>query len=294
MILPWSTSLAGQWDAYCDATIGAWFWHRSGWMQYCEVGSTDALNMSFAVVEDGEIVGICPIILSNGTLTYYGAPCPEPLYRDVGIRQEMVNHLTAIVGAYTIDSYDLRGTGLDATTSQDISWMTRVIDLNPPSEIEAIRRWLNVRKSYKSLIHRGQRTHLIETSTHPRTVQVLHDIHREQAGRETRPQQTWDLMAAWVQQGYAYLCTAWNSAGLCDGAVYIYTYKGHEYYGHAATRVQSINHALLWEAIRRSTAQTFETGWQRHSVGKKDHAIEFFRRGFGGADQAFPVSRYYV
>ena len=293
MIIPWSTSLAPQWDAYCDDHPLAWFWHRSGWMIYCESRSSEMLNLSFAVVHGGEIVGICPIIREGSALLYERGPCPEPLYDNDAIKYEILTHLRAVMRSYRVDTYDFRG-AISGIATSDISWATRIIELHAPSGIELIPRLLNVRKSYRSLIRRCQETHHIEKSYDPRAVNILHDLHREQAGRETRPQTTWDLMSAWVQSGHAYLCTAFNSAGICDGAIYVYAYKDHEYYGHAATRIKDINHALIWKAISTSTAQTFEAGWQSHARDKKGQAIEFFRRGFGGTNQPFIVSRFFT
>jgi|TARA_R110000824_G_scaffold44320_4_gene129008 hypothetical protein len=252
--------------------------------------------MSFAVIsDDGSIVGICPVIREGAVFRYQGGPCPEPLYDNDSARNELLQHLRSVIDAYEIDSYDFMGSiGGDAAPTEDISWKTRIIDLQPVCEIELIRRWLDVRKSYKSLINNCRKTHRIERSVDPRDVGILHDLHREQSGRETRPQRTWDLMSAWVHGGHAYLCTAWNTAGVCDGAAYIYAYKDQEYYGHAATTAKDVNHALLWKAINTSTADTFEVGWQGHFSSVKEQNIEFFRRGFGGINKPFTVSRMYA
>jgi len=252
--------------------------------------------MSFAVIaDDGSIVGICPVIRDGAVFLYQGGPCPEPLYDNDSVRDELLKHLLSVIDSYRIDRYDFTGS-IDgyAMPTTDISWQTRIIDLQPPRDIELISRWLDVRKSYKSLINKCRKTHRIEKSVDPRDVGILHDLHREQSGQETRPQRTWDLMAAWVRVGHAYLCTAWNTAGVCDGAAYIYSYKDHEYYGHAATTAKDINHALLWEAINTSTADTFEVGWQGHFSNAKEQDIEFFRRGFGGINKPFTASRFYA
>jgi len=262
-------------------------------MTYCESLGTHLLNLSFAVVEGGEIVAICPIIQDGSALLYDSNPCPQPIWSHDSARDEMRNHLRYVMDAYRVDHYDFRGT-YAGTETHDLSWKTRIIDLQPMCDIEVIQRWLNVRKSYKSLVNNADKTHRIYVSREPRDVYILQVLHREQSGRDTRPQSTWDAMAAWVQSGHAYLCLAWNVAGICDGAVYIYTYKGMEYYGHAATRSKDINHALIWEAIQTSTSNRFDMGWQGHATSKKGRDIEFFRRGFGGTDQPFPVSRMYA
>ena len=292
MILPWSHSLSQKWDAYCDQHDQAWFWHRSGWMKYCDARHTPTLNLSFAMISGEKIVGICPIILEDCSLTYQAGPCPRPICEDRSVQIEMMSHLKAIFDSYLVEDYTFRGNGnIINLPSKNISWKTRIIDVQPLSEIELVRRWRNVRKSYKSLINNTHRSYRIEKSINPRDVHILHALHREQAGCETRPQASWDLMAAWVHTGHAYLCLCWNSAGICEGAIYVYSYKGHEYYGHAATNKDNINHALIWEALRTSDAHTFEMGWQGHAETIKEQHIEFFRRGFGGIDHPLTVSR---
>lgn len=292
MILPWSQSLEQQWDAYCDSHPLAWFWHRSGWMSYC-AARPDVLNLSFAVIEEGKIIAVCPIMREGTALLYDGAPCPEPLYDNDTAKREMFLHLRALIDSYQIDTYDFRGDIIGMRTA-DLSWKTRIIDLRANSYTVSQERWLHVRKSYKSIIHQASKTHCIVKSNDPNDVAVLHFLHTEQAGRETRSQRTWDLMAEWVRAGHAYLCTATNSYGVCDGAIYVYAYKGHDYYGHAATRVKDINHALLWKAISTSDAETFGVGWQGHAENDKEQRIEFFKRGFGGADVPFVVSRLFA
>jgi|TARA_R110000765_G_scaffold42621_5_gene89899 hypothetical protein len=255
-------------------------------MEYCSHHG-DLMNMSFAVVlDDGSVAGLCPIILDGNDLTYQNGPCPEPLYDNDSVRYELLRHLRAIIDSYLVTSYEFREQ-IEGLQADDISWQTQVIQLLPRNETE---RWREVRRSYKSIIHTAQRTHRIERSCDPSAVEILHGLHRDQAGRETRDQYTWDLMASWVASGHAYLCLAWNDAGVCDGAIYVYVYKGHEYYGHAASSTLGVNHALVWEAIRRSDSQTFEVGWQGHASNEKGKNIEFFRRGFGGSSQLVRVS----
>ena len=279
-------------------------------MEYCRYGVPDhaycderqlaweyRVNLSFAVTRNNEIVGICPMILDGDSVSYQGEACPQPLYDNDSDRDELLQHLRSAIDEYKVDHYAFIGTidakdGVGFMSRLINAFQTRVIDLQPLKEIESISRWLNVRKSYKSLINKGQKTHRIERSTDPRDVGILHALHKKSAGKETRHQRTWDLMAAWVQSGYAYLCTAWNSAGICDGAVFIYSYKGHQYYGHAATTVKDINHALLWKALSTSTADTFEMGWQGHYTNGKEADIEFFRRGFGGKDHPLTISQF--
>ena len=259
MIIPWSASLAGAWDRYCNAHPLAWFWHRSGWMEYCSHHG-DLMNMSFAVVlDDGSVAGLCPIILDGNDLTYQNGPCPEPLYDNDSVRYELLRHLRAIIDSYLVTSYEFREQ-IEGLQADDISWQTQVIQLLPRNETE---RWREVRRSYKSIIHTAQRTHRIERSCDPSAVEILHGLHRDQAGRETRDQYTWDLMASWVASGHAYLCLAWNDAGVCDGAIYVYVYT---------SITVTLPHQRL-ELIMHWSGRPFAGVTARHSrwVGRDTH-----------------------
>lgn len=92
---------------------------------------------------------------------------------------------------------------------RDDGWPTQVLDLAHTSPAD---RWRAVRRSYKSLIHRAQRTTrlLVWDNTLPAdaAVEACRRLHVEAAGRETRPRETWALMADWIHEGYGMLVLA--------------------------------------------------------------------------------------
>lgn len=273
-----------KWDAYCDMHKDAWWWHRTGWIKYSAACGVQCDNFSFYVEQNGKIVGICPLILENGHLKFGGNPSPAPIACNAEAAAEMWAHIKTVMEKNNALEYWIRGKPIfnDGVWS-DLSWRTQVIRVKEHDSIK------HLRKSYRNLALSTK--YNVTKSTDVRDVKLLQAMHIKQAGRITRPQQTWDLMAAWISSGYAYTMIATNSDGDCVGAIYIYKYKGREYYGHAATIEQNVNHKLLYEAIRTSDSDSFELGWQGHAENKKEENIEFFLRGFGGIAEPFVVSR---
>ena len=175
---------------------------------------------------------------------------------------------------------------------RDDGWPTQVLDLAHTSPAD---RWRAVRRSYKSLIHRAQRTTrlLVWDHTLPAdaAVEACRRLHVEAAGRETRPRATWQLMADWIHEGHGMLVLAlkggpqdvpasYEAARAADGSIpspstildqpanqpaisadmmlgwaYVYTYQGWAYYGHAVNRRPDIGPAIQWTAIEALAAR---------------------------------------
>ncbi len=167
-------------------------------------------------------------------------------------------------------------------------WRTRVVDLARP--VEAL--WRDVRRSYHALIHRAERVWPMQVMTDTDVGVDLPGprvLHAVESGRVTRPLRTWALMADWTRA----------ESGLCVSArdddppyhmvgfAYFIRDGAWGYYASAATVRRDLNHAIVWRAmleLRSSGVRWLEMGWQGEAQGDKGKSIEFFRRGFGGAD----------
>ncbi|MCR4375700.1 MAG: hypothetical protein NUW22_12705 [Acidobacteria bacterium] len=177
------------------------------------------------------------------------------------------------------------------------SWQTRVVDLKQ----DKTALWRDLRKSYKALIHQAERAYDIHVCE-PEDMEAFRQLHRQEAGRETRPKASWDLMAEWVRDGHVILIggsvNAAHAAGLSAGstpapsttfvgfAAFV-VWQGGSYYGWAASVVPNLNHALVWRGMLETKARgaaVCEIGWQGHARDIKGQQIEYFRRGFGGRD----------
>lgn len=170
---------------------------------------------------------------------------------------------------------------------REAHWSTRVIDLTRTEG----QRWHDLRKSYRQLIAIATRTLCIEPVL-PAVVPEFMKMHALVAGRQTRPTETWELMADWVRTGSLRVMGARDAYGWC-GFVGTYRWNRWSYYGHSVTTRPNINAALVWRAMNDVVelgATHYEVGWQGHATDDKGAAIEFFRRGFGGTDWPFAAS----
>ena len=176
------------------------------------------------------------------------------------------------------------------------TWNTRIIDLG----LEERVLWRDTRKSYHSLINKATtggslRVHAERFSVVVST--VCRTLHERAAGRVTRSMRTWHLQREWVDNGRA-VCMIANADSRDDtvplvdrlrtvGFAYAVINGSWAYYFSGATVEDNVQHALQWRLILELKARgvtTYEIGWQGHAEDEKGKAIEFFKRGFGGAD----------
>lgn len=195
---------------------------------------------------------------------------------------------------------DAPGTRARLLASAD--WLTRVVDLSL-SEAEL---WRGVRKSYKGLIRAAERVYTIQSISGACIYSAM-KIHEQEAGRMTRPIETWGLQGGWVVDGHAILVSAGRrqlmDITMCQdtesrlvpfgllqmrGFVYCVTFGRWAYYFSGATSAKNLNHALIWHAMKALKARGvrwFELGWMaREGDTEKDRQISFLKRGFGGVD----------
>jgi hypothetical protein len=185
----------------------------------------------------------------------------------------------------------------------DASLVTQVLDLRAP--VEQLLKGIS--KGHRADISRGLRTTDViiddANSIDAGDFDAYRLLHREAAGRETRPLETFQLMFAWIGQGNAILARA-----VCEGelvsAAYVINWRGAAYYGSAASselgRRRAAGHALQWgiiEWLQGHGVGRYELGAQYFAslpheiVTAKDQAISKFKRGFGGILERAPVRR---
>lgn len=273
----------GAWNAFCDASPACWWWHREEWISYC-LAHSGGIDHSFAVMDGDEIVGLCPLIQEGDQFSMGGDPCACPVADD----NRTLTHVLQCVEElcrkdYSVKRYSFRNSPLSGQVTtvledwlcyKDISWKSQVIDLTV-SDL-----WAGVKDGHRAEVHRGLRELSIGFENDRSGMAAFQDMHRREAGRDTRPQATWDMMASWFN--YAGLIIA-RRAGLAVGAAYFIAYKGSAYYASAAWPQDHVAHAALWTAIR-----TFkEIGFKHLEMGWLDYpTLAVFKRGFGGEAKA--------
>lgn len=299
---------AEKWNTFVEAHAEGWWWHRWEWLDYC-LAYRGGNDQSIAVVcgDDKRIVAILPLIIERGKYMAGGNPTPFPLWSE----SDLGSTAMKIIADYLTVEANIHGVaeGLFMKTPlrehanplpewqdciEDASFQSRVVDLSRMEE----NRWAGMRKSYHSLIHRGNASHHIHEVIGVSGVNTYEMLHR-QVFNDPRSHKTYDMQTAWGDKSIARTWIAYER--LADmkkpiAAVLWYCDKGRAYYASSACTVNNIAHALLWESMNGLAAhgiQYAELGWHgMHGETEKEKSIAFFKKGFGGEDWPVPCMRW--
>lgn len=273
------------WDAYCDEHPEAWFWHRSGWLDYgVALGGED---QSFAIVENDQIIGICSLLRESTGYGFEGEPLPWPLATNPEAASRIIAGLSwkrSISDHVRFRSCPL-ATYIQPLKEREgvkIGWHSRLIDLTASEEI----LHASLRKSYKGLIHQAEDRYEFEIGSSFALYQAYRTLHESTVGQiAPRPARTYELQWEWLQAGFAFLVGARHLSQDWAAFAYIFQYKDGAYYGSGPSAGDNIMHAVVWKAIleaKRRGLRHCEIGWQGHARDEKERAIEFFKAGFPG------------
>lgn len=153
---------------------------------------------------------------------------------------------------------------------------------------------MRIRKSYRSLIHKGDTLWKVEVHTDvtPELFTEFRLLHREVAGRTTRSVETWDAQERAVHLGEAFLITLRSPADELIGAAFYAASKHEATYGVAAYRRdlfdQPVSHVAHWHAIqhmKKCGIKWYHIGSRvypgdLHSPTEKELSIAYFKEGF--------------
>jgi hypothetical protein len=177
---------------------------------------------------------------------------------------------------------------------------SKVIDL---AEDEALL-WRNLRKSYSSLINKGLRElspQVINAETITwKMIQEFRRLHIQEAGRETRSEESWKRQYEMVLANEAFVVIGQLDGELVSAGLFMNN-KTNCYYGVSASRrdlfEKPMFHSLLWTAVLHAKilgCKWFEVGeqlYQNHPhenpPTKKELGISDFKAGFGGETKVF-------
>jgi hypothetical protein len=282
-------------------------------------------DLSFAVVESGQVIGICPVFLTkigeelsfSDDGGYLRAPLVSASLNSRAqsrVLTAMMSHLDELAvkkhvgkAMFLIEPQpaqpSIAHNFLTAYGYLDTSIATQILDLQKTEE--ALKSEL--RKSYTPIINKGLRTYEFAVYDKKNPDFEVHETYRrthfKAAGRETSPKFTFDLQFEQLKRGESVLITA-SFTGKPVQLDYFQTYNGHVYYGSAADDPEfsdsaevPLGHAIIWRAIQHFKSQGFrhfEIGWQESvqpfsRPSPKELKIAFFKRGFGGS--SYPLFR---
>ena len=155
------------------------------------------------------------------------------------------------------------------------------VDLS--QDLAEIKRQL--RKSYRSLVNKQEGVSVVDSAVVSTIINDCRDVHRAVAGRQTRSEMSWRLMAKAVEQDEAIIVTSEKEKKIM-GYCHIFHNSTNAYYSSSAILNRQGMHPLLWKAIE----QCKEKGLRRlymdieisgKSLSEKESNIAVFKRGFG-------------
>ena len=309
-IVPREHISASVWDNFVERHENGWFWHTTDWLQYQCAHYPKGREESFAVLDfDGRVAAVVPLFRSPLDVSAASAFCygirgllPAGLVRDAIASSRAVAHVVSEAQRAPIVTRALleyRGTHQVGVLRGSVAFPRAVAcDVSARAVDLASVSWSGVRESYRSLIHRAEREYVIDsvsgdvdsTST---LFSAYQKLHRDLYG-DPRPEETYRLQGKWLLEGRALVTVASDAIGTWVAA-YWFIYKGEAYYGSGAYAVRNVSHAVVWRSLlvlRDLGATRAVLGYVGDVYTEKERAVEFFKRGFGGADE--PVKRVSV
>ena len=291
---------------------------------YFKAAFEECMDMSVVLYRGGRAVGIWPIMIfrKDGKLTYgtAGEPLRRPMFpfleKAEGRRAVIENALDALAGIPEVESFLCCETVMDSGGSQ---WVRKLMErggtaLPPVWQVFADLSLSNeeiharIRRTNKYSIAKGQGDYDIriydETSPDlDEAFEAFHRMHSEVAGRETRPQSTWDIQKEIIREscpekGWSFLVFIRDrQTGQLAGSALFNTTPQSGFYCVAAydrsrfaKPVGHIVQAVAMERMREKGVRWYEIGERIYptdpGVYEKLLAIGHYKEGF--ATHFFP------
>lgn len=298
-IVPRQNVSSDQWNMMVDAHPEAWWWHRTEWLDYClaYAGGTD--HSVGIMNKDGLMVGLCPLIEERGHFLAGHNPMASSLANNEEVIDVIVAYIiqtarrrNILTGEfmYTAEAIDRTKELCDVEDemSENRSFRTRVIDLGAP----LAERKQSIRKSYRQFIDRRD-----YISGAP-LFEFYAKLHQHKYGSPRSPE-TYDIQKSWCENGYAipYVYPGKESRSMeVDAASLWIVYKQRAYYASGVSIGKNLAHGLTWAAMNdlaNRGVRWADLGWQGVARTEREKNIEFFKRGFGGADWHIPCVRLF-
>ena len=172
----------------------------------------------------------------------------------------------------------------------------RVIALDQSQEI----LYSQIRRRYKSFINWSTKNMKVECFDHenitPEIMEKCRILHVNEAGKETRIEETWNCQVDMIKNKEAYLILGYLNDEFVSFVLFLYS-KKYAYYGVSASKRdlfdKPISHGLMWKGICRakelgcSFLEMGEFYYPNHDieVTKKEIDIGVYKRGFGGENR---------
>ena len=287
------------WDDFCAQSNDAWFLHTSNWLRYTLAYKPGNQSYSFAVVQNGLVQGICPLIAETADLfdrqflqfSYAGEPCPMPaLGNDINARQRkkildcMTSHIDGLAFQHKVgrssfrfntlsDSYSTTYRGIPFNFLAQYGYLdhcmySQVLSLSP-DEKNILR---SMRKGHRHNVTQAKKELEVDVfnwqNVSMKIFEQYKKLHAKAAGSQTRSESTFDMMYDWIKEKKSVLCGA-RSNGKYVGFALAFAYKTGGLYASACNDPEFVGNftgqGIQWELIchlKAAGIQNYDLGLQ--------------------------------
>lgn len=321
------------WDRFASTSPDAWFWHTSLWAAYIKpyAGAAFREDVSFWVMEGADRLAIVPAMVDERdgsvTLSHSLLPLPAPALRpglSLEKRQQVLTYAlemlwkradSAGVTAFQLKVPTLAPSVISAPLPQ-VNPLLRLggLDIPCPVQVIDLRRdeaelWSEVRHGHQYDITRAKKalTAVVWDSASLTDEAFLgyQRLHAKDAGRVTRPQETFDRMKDWIRAGHGMLVEVRLGHEPVAYALNVIYGRG-AYYASAAkdpdhARLPA-SHLAQWRSIawlKENGIHFYGTGYQQYGPqwyerpSPKEIGISKFKRGFGGTAAPYFTAEFH-
>lgn len=292
------------WNLAVDAVPMGWWWHREEWVEYSREYAPGSEDRSFVVALDGDIALLAPLVVKDRRIQTGGqshGAAPLFLFEDGADRDVVMavakaasdeaNRLADDAGRIALRPMTaLRGVAPPPPGMVRVDRLTLVAELADDDTMLA-----KFRKSYRQGVRRASKHYTVNVFDSADAVEAAKALHLAEAGRATRSDATWRMMAEWCETGHGMVALAHNYGGAPVGFAYAISYKKWAYYASGAVTVRDdmVGPALqfaLMRGLRDDGIQFYELGPVAEASGDdaKARGIAFFKSGFGA--RPWPVA----
>lgn len=162
---------------------------------------------------------------------------------------------------------------------------------NHQSQVLDLRthKWSDVRKSYHSIIHRGQEQLEIQEN---QSIAFFTGVHKCAFG-SVRSVETFAIQNDWILSDHAMVISAINRKDEVVAAALWIIYQNCAYYASAPSLEKNTMHAVIWKSLQLLKARgvTLVELGQIDGETEKEKGIGKFKAGWGGEAKPYTVVR---
>jgi len=318
------------WDWFIQESSSAWFTHTSTWIDFIMhmEKPVTSINRSFGVFDSNRMIAAVPLVEKDihnerglRGLSFSSFNTPYPVFSNklsvAKIKKAEKYIFSKIMESQGVDYINYYVCPLTAEILQkktiinplckfgfhDTSISTNIVLF----EGDENKLFSRVRKGHKADIKKGEKSgYLIEIIGADKISEKLFNVYRQlhfkAAGKQTRPDATWDMMKDWIKKGFSMLALCKKGDTYISAAL-VNTFKQKAYYQSGATlpgceNERGIGHLMQWEIIKYLNNKAFthyELGCNYYPnisqevADQKLLGISRFKAGFGGVK--YPLFR---